>query len=92
MTIRERELGLSPVAILGVRLLRIDWGGCYRPKMPSVDRWWREQTSAYAEGFANVLKDFWIRQVRAQRRSAPALMESGLECSISGYIYISDNR
>ena len=62
------------------------------PQMPSVDRWWRKQSSAYAEaaeGFANILMDFRIRQVRVPRRFAPALMESGLECSISNYIFLT---
>ena len=45
------------------------------------DRWWEEGTST----FANVLKDFRIIQVRVQRRSAPALMDSGLECSVSDH-------
>ena len=89
MTIREKETGFNAVGILGMRLPRIEWGGrsCYQ--MPSALFLETDGGESEQVRSRNVLTDIRIRQVRMQRRSAPALMESGLECSVST-ICVSD--
>ena len=83
MTIRKRETGFNPVGILGMRLRWIEWGGCSCYQMPSALFLEADGGESEQVRLRSVLKDFRIRQVRMQRRSAPALRESGLECSVS---------